>query len=89
MKTFQITGDENRIYFQNLERRPAEKELAEALNILKAVGCDIGEKETLPDTDRYEVRRGSLAFRIYFDGTEAVIYVDRKKDAAEIEKIFA
>lgn len=88
MKTFQITGDENRIYFQNLTRRSGEEELAEALETLNARGCKVGQKEMLGTDDIYKCSVDGKEFDVIFTGEESIIYSEDKEMVKKIIQIF-
>lgn len=88
MKAFQISGDENRIYFQNLQRRPGEEELQEVIEILTAAGGRLGEKNEAADVDMYIGSLNGIKFRLLYTGEEAIVCIDDKERAGEILKIF-
>ena len=84
MKAFQISGDENRIYFQNLLRRPGEEELQEVIKILITAGGQLGEKNEAADVDMYMGNLNGTEFRPLYTGEEAIICTDSKESAGEI-----
>ncbi len=88
MKAFQISGDENRIYFQNLLRRPGEEELQEVIKSLITAGGQLGEKNEAADVDMYMGNLNGTEFRLLYTGEEAIICTDSKESAGEILKIF-
>lgn len=88
MKAFKLSGDEKRIYFQNLNRIPAEEELAEVLKELKEAGCKIGAKEEAGLEDVYKCQRNGMAFNVIFTGEEAFIYSDKAKLIGELMEVF-
>lgn len=88
MKAFQISGDENRIYFQNLLRRPGEEELQEVIKILTTSGGRLGKKNEVADVDMYMGSLNGTEFRLLYTGEEAIICTDSKESAGEILKIF-
>lgn len=53
METFRLTGDNNRLYFKNYDRRPDDEEFAEVMKILKEEGAIISDKYIAPDCDWY------------------------------------
>lgn len=88
MKAFQITGDENRIYFQNLNRRPGEEELAEVLKILNANGCRVGSKTMAGIEDMYRCKMGGKEFDVIFTGEESIVYCKEMETVKEILQLF-
>ncbi|MGN0394916.1 MAG: hypothetical protein ACI4EF_06100 [Coprococcus sp.] len=88
MKAFQITGDENRIYFENLTRRPVSEELSEVLQILKHRGCNIGKEQDLVLLYSYECKLGNLEFDLLCSDEEAFIYTDDTSSIDKIIKLF-
>lgn len=88
MKAFQISGDENRIYFENLQRRPGEEELQEVINILITAGGKLGERNEAADVDIYAGSLNGIKFRLLYTGEEAIICTDNKESAGKILKIF-
>lgn len=78
MKTFQLSEDENRIYFQNLSRIPAEEELSEVLKVLEAAGCKIGKASEMGLDDKYECKKDGMSFSVIFTGDEAFIHTEKK-----------
>ena len=83
-----MNGDEKRIYFQNLERRPAEEELQEVMETLRAAGGQIGNTVQAADVDRTMCSLDGIGFRILFTGDEAILCADSKEDADELMKVF-
>lgn len=83
-----MKGDENRIFFRNLERRPGEEELREAVETLKAAGAEIGDVQQAGPDDYYKGTLKGAAFRILFTGEEAIICLDNETDAEKILKVF-
>lgn len=88
MKAFKLQGDENRIYFQNLNRIPAEEELAAVLEELKAAGCQVGGCKAAGLEDIYKCRLEEREFDLLFTGEEAFLYVPNEEDAEHIMEIF-
>lgn len=88
MKAFKLSGDEKRIYFQNLNRIPAEEELAEVLKELKEAGCKIGAKEGAGLEDMYKCQWKGMQFTVFYTGEEAFIYSDKARLIGELMKVF-
>lgn len=88
MKTFKLSGIENRIYFQNLNRIPAEEELRNVLEILKAAGCKVSKAKAAGLDDIYSCSLDGMQFKVYFTGEEAFIHAEGAENIKKIEDIF-
>ena len=74
MKAFKLPGDEKRIYFQNLNRIPAEEELAAVLKELKAAGYQVSKPKEEGLYDIYICKKDGEQFDVAFTGEETIIY---------------
>ncbi len=83
-----MTDDTNRVYFQNLKRRPAREELEEVLNIVRDAGYTTIDAKMMGSDDIYRCFLGKIEFDIIFTGEETFIYTDKSDDISAIEKIF-
>lgn len=88
MKVFQLSGDEKRIYFQNLDRTPAEEELSAVLNELKAAAYKVSEPQEKGLDDVCVCKKDSEQFDVLFTGEESIIYSDEPKIIEGLIKIF-
>lgn len=88
MKTFKLSGIDNRIYFQNLNRIPAEEELGNVLKELKAAGCKVSKAKAAGLDDIYSCNLDGMQFKVYYTGEEAFIHAEDVKDIKKIENIF-
>lgn len=88
MKAFQIKDDEKRIYFRNMERRPAEEELDEAMDILRKEGCKVGKKQMYGLDDLYKCSIGNEAFNLIYTGEEAFLFSENKETIRKLLMMF-
>ena len=88
MKAFKLSGDEKRIYFQNLDQIPAEEELAAVLKELKAAGYQVSKPQEKGLDDVYACKKDGEQFEVVFTGEEAIIYSDKPKIIEGLMKIF-
>lgn len=88
MKAFKLSGIENKIYFQNLDRIPAEEELAAVLKELKAAGYQVGKPKEAGLYDIYICKKDGEQFKVAFTGEEAVIHSDDPKIIEGLMKLF-
>lgn len=83
-----MKDDENRIYFRNYERKPAEEELNTLVKELEAAGCQVGSKKAAGLDDTYECKKEGMSFSIVFTGEESFIYSGSKETIKNLMKIF-
>ena len=91
MKTFRMSGDNNRLYFKNHENRPDELEFAEIMKILKEEGAIIGDKYIGPDCGLYKnCVIGEEFFDIIYsiDGDGTFLHVNNKETLEILERLF-
>ena len=88
MKAFQLDNPKI-IYFENLERIPADQELEKLKKELEAAGCDIGAKKEAGLDDIYECKMKGMEFEIIFSEGEATIYAGKKETKDFLMKMFA
>lgn len=88
MKAFKLSGIENKIYFQNLERIPAEEELAAVLKELKAAGYKVSKPQEAGLYDIYICQKDGDKFKVAFTGEEAVIHSDDPKIIEGLMELF-
>ena len=88
MKAFKVSGDEKRIYFQNLNRIPAEEELAAVLKELRAAAYKVSKPKEIGLDDIYTCKKGDEQFEVLFTGEEAIIYSEDPKILEGLMEIF-
>jgi len=64
METFRMDGDNNRIYFRNLNRVSDDEEYENIMDILENLGCYIGDTLTGPDCDIVHCEYEGILFNV-------------------------
>lgn len=85
-----MDGDNNRIYFRNLNRVSDDEEYENIMDILENSGCDIGDTLTGPDCDIVHCEYEGILFDVVrtVDGEGSFIYCEDERDMDQIENIF-
>ena len=89
MKAFKLSGDEKRIYFQNLNRIPAEEEFVMVIKELQAAGFNVSKVQMMGLDDVYVCRKAGKECELYYDGEESFIYSENQELTEELMRVFA
>ena len=83
-----MKDEEQKIYFRNYERIPAERELDILIRELKSAGFQVGEKRITGLVDLYECKKDHIRFDIIFTGEESFVYSDDKEAIKILMELF-
>ena len=90
MKSFFMPGDENRLYFRNLNKISDEQEYKMVMHCLKNADCEIGDKIVGPDCDIIHCSHHGNEFDVIrtIDGDGTFIYSSNHAVLEELEDLF-
>ena len=89
MKAIRFSGDEKRVYFQNLNRIPAEEQLIKVMKEMQEAGFRLSKPQMMCLDDVYTCRKAGKECKLYYDGEELFIYSEDQELTEELMRIFA